>query len=139
MAHLSFNTFVYKAISTFIDDLFAFLMKDRMPLMHLIRVFRDDIVFVIYLYQRWIYKTDKNRLEVGSEFADVNVAEIKEAMEKEEEEKKAAEQNKDTEPKTPEQTEQTSEDITEAQEVETEYNTPTDIGTRKRQIPEEEN
>ena len=25
-------------------------------------VFRDDVVFLIYLYQRWIYRVDKNRV-----------------------------------------------------------------------------
>lgn len=25
-------------------------------------VFRDDVVFLIFLYQRWIYRVDKNRV-----------------------------------------------------------------------------
>lgn len=33
-----------------------------MPLLHRLSCFRDDIVFVIYLYQRWIYSVDPNRL-----------------------------------------------------------------------------
>jgi hypothetical protein len=40
-------------------DLFAFIIK--MPTMHRLSVFRDDIVFVIYLYQRWIYRVDETR------------------------------------------------------------------------------
>ena len=32
-----------------------------MPTMHRISCFRDDIIFVVYLYQRWIYKVDKTR------------------------------------------------------------------------------
>lgn len=63
VAHLPWRTFVYKALNTFIDDLFAFII--RMPTMHRLRVFRDDIIFVIYLYQRWIYPVDKNRLETA--------------------------------------------------------------------------
>eukprot|EP01130_Rhizamoeba_saxonica_P011422 TRINITY_DN4747_c0_g1_i2.p1 TRINITY_DN4747_c0_g1~~TRINITY_DN4747_c0_g1_i2.p1 ORF type:complete len:491 (-),score=92.16 TRINITY_DN4747_c0_g1_i2:37-1509(-) len=87
VAHLPWRTFVYKAVNTFIDDLFAFLI--RMPTMHRLRVFRDDLVFIIYLYQRWIYPVDPNRLEVGGEFTDVNVAELEEIKkELEEKEKK---------------------------------------------------
>jgi uncharacterized membrane protein (DUF2068 family) len=40
-------------------DLFAFIIK--MPTMHRLSVFRDDLVFFIYLYQRYIYRVDKNR------------------------------------------------------------------------------
>ena len=56
---LPWNYFVYKAINTFIDDLFAFIIK--MPTMHRLSVFRDDIIFIVYLYQRHIYKIDDNR------------------------------------------------------------------------------
>lgn len=40
-------------------DLFAFIIK--MPTMHRLSVFRDDIVFFIYIYQRWIYRVDSSR------------------------------------------------------------------------------
>eukprot|EP00027_Filamoeba_sp_ATCC50430_P001525 CAMPEP_0168551144 /NCGR_PEP_ID=MMETSP0413-20121227/6013_1 /TAXON_ID=136452 /ORGANISM="Filamoeba nolandi, Strain NC-AS-23-1" /LENGTH=487 /DNA_ID=CAMNT_0008581645 /DNA_START=119 /DNA_END=1579 /DNA_ORIENTATION=+ len=60
VAHLPWKTFTYKALNTFIDDLFAFII--RMPLMHRISCFRDDIIFLIYLYQRWIYPVDKTRV-----------------------------------------------------------------------------
>jgi hypothetical protein len=40
-------------------DLFAFIIK--MPTIHRLSVFRDDIVFIIYLYQRWIYSIDSSR------------------------------------------------------------------------------
>lgn len=49
----------YKFVNTFIDDLFAFVI--RMPVMHRISVFRDDAVFLVYLYQRWIYRVDESR------------------------------------------------------------------------------
>jgi len=52
---------MYKALNTFIDDLFAFIVK--MPTMHRLSCFRDDIIFLIYLYQRWIYPVDPKRLE----------------------------------------------------------------------------
>lgn len=73
---------VYKSLNTFIDDLFAFVIK--MPLMHRLACFRDgplparaalsarppdahchpgaDIIFFIYLYQRWKYRVDPNRV-----------------------------------------------------------------------------
>jgi hypothetical protein len=60
VAHLPWKFFLYKWINTFIDDLFAFIIK--MPTLHRLAVFRDDIVFFIYLYQRWIYPVDMERL-----------------------------------------------------------------------------
>merc|ERR1712241_439586 len=59
VAFLPWRRFVYRAISTFIDDLFAMII--RMPTMHRLSCFRDDIVFIIYLYQRWLYPVDKSR------------------------------------------------------------------------------
>jgi len=60
VAHLPWRTFTYKALNTFIDDLFAFIIK--MPLMHRLSCFRDDIIFLIYLYQRWVYRIDYSRV-----------------------------------------------------------------------------
>jgi len=60
VAHLPWRTFMYKALNTFIDDLFAFIIK--MPTLHRLSCFRDDIIFLIYLYQRWIYPTDYKRM-----------------------------------------------------------------------------
>jgi len=60
VAHLPWRTFTYKALNTFIDDLFAFIIK--MPTMHRLSCFRDDIVFLIYLYQRWAYRVDHTRV-----------------------------------------------------------------------------
>jgi len=60
VAHLPWKTFMYKALNTFIDDLFAFIIK--MPTLHRLACFRDDIIFLIYLYQRWIYPVDKKRV-----------------------------------------------------------------------------
>eukprot|EP00933_Yihiella_yeosuensis_P034200 TRINITY_DN27714_c0_g1_i2.p1 TRINITY_DN27714_c0_g1~~TRINITY_DN27714_c0_g1_i2.p1 ORF type:complete len:463 (-),score=63.76 TRINITY_DN27714_c0_g1_i2:204-1592(-) len=59
VANLPWRRFVYRAINTFIDDLFSFIIK--MPTMHRMSCFRDDIVFIVYLYQRHIYPIDKNR------------------------------------------------------------------------------
>ena len=59
VAHLPWKFMIYRALNTFIDDLFAFII--RMPTMHRVSCFRDDVVFFIYLYQRWIYPVDKER------------------------------------------------------------------------------
>lgn len=60
VAHLPWRMMTYKFLNTFIDDIFAFVIK--MPIMYRIGCFRDDIVFFIFLYQRWIYKVDLKRV-----------------------------------------------------------------------------
>jgi len=60
VAHINWRTMCYKSINTFIDDLFAFVIK--MPLMHRLACLRDDVIFFIYLYQRHIYKVDYTRV-----------------------------------------------------------------------------
>ncbi|KAI0278880.1 cleft lip and palate transmembrane 1 [Russula aff. rugulosa BPL654] len=49
VAHMPMNAMVYKTLSTVIDDLFAFIIK--MPILHRLACFRDDVVFLIFLYQ----------------------------------------------------------------------------------------
>eukprot|EP00696_Hemimastix_kukwesjijk_P015269 gnl/Hemi2/3452_TR1199_c0_g1_i1.p1 gnl/Hemi2/3452_TR1199_c0_g1~~gnl/Hemi2/3452_TR1199_c0_g1_i1.p1 ORF type:complete len:634 (-),score=89.39 gnl/Hemi2/3452_TR1199_c0_g1_i1:91-1833(-) len=68
VAHLPWRTFMYKALNTFIDDLFAFIIV--MPTMHRLSCFRDDIIFFIFLYQRWIYPVDPNR---ANEYGQVQI------------------------------------------------------------------
>ncbi|CAL4075158.1 unnamed protein product [Meganyctiphanes norvegica] len=60
VAHLPWRAFMYKAFNTFIDDLFAFIIV--MPTAHRVACFRDDIVFIIYLVQKWMYPVDKTRV-----------------------------------------------------------------------------
>ncbi|KAI5672150.1 hypothetical protein M9H77_12514 [Catharanthus roseus] len=60
VAHLPWRQMTYKFLNTIIDDLFAFVIK--MPMLHRLSVFRDDVIFLIYLYQRWIYPVDKKRV-----------------------------------------------------------------------------
>ncbi|KAM4754913.1 LOW QUALITY PROTEIN: putative lipid scramblase CLPTM1 [Cyanocitta cristata] len=60
VAHLPWRMLTYKALNTFIDDLFAFVIK--MPMMYRIGCLRDDVVFFVYLYQRWIYRVDPTRV-----------------------------------------------------------------------------
>ncbi|XP_017012948.2 lipid scramblase CLPTM1L [Drosophila takahashii] len=63
VAALPWRAFMYKAFNTFIDDFFAFIIT--MPTAHRVACLRDDIVFIIYLYQRWLYPVDKSRLDTG--------------------------------------------------------------------------
>ncbi|CAM8906567.1 unnamed protein product [Rhodiola kirilowii] len=60
VAHMPWRQMTYKFLNTIIDDLFAFVIK--MPWLHRLSVFRDDVVFLIYLYQRWVYPVDKKRV-----------------------------------------------------------------------------
>uniref|UniRef100_A0AAG5CRT4 Lipid scramblase CLPTM1L n=1 Tax=Anopheles atroparvus TaxID=41427 RepID=A0AAG5CRT4_ANOAO len=61
VAALPWRVFMYKAFNTFIDDVFAFIIT--MPTAHRFACFRDDIVFLVYLYQRWLYPVDKSRID----------------------------------------------------------------------------
>ncbi|KAI9297207.1 cleft lip and palate transmembrane 1 [Neoconidiobolus thromboides FSU 785] len=79
VAHMPFKTFMYKALNTFIDDLFAFIIK--MPTLHRLACLRDDVVFFVYLYQRWIYKEDHTR---ANEFGQVALDENETKDKKEE-------------------------------------------------------
>ncbi|KAF0893191.1 hypothetical protein E2562_023213 [Oryza meyeriana var. granulata] len=60
VAHMPWRQMTYKFLNTIIDDLFAFVIK--MPMLHRLSVFRDDVIFLIYLYQRWVYPVDKKRV-----------------------------------------------------------------------------
>ncbi|PQQ01421.1 cleft lip and palate transmembrane protein 1 homolog [Prunus yedoensis var. nudiflora] len=60
VAHLPWRQMTYKFLNTIIDDLFAFVIK--MPILHRLSVFRDDVIFLIYVYQRWKYPVDKKRV-----------------------------------------------------------------------------
>jgi len=64
VAHLPWRAFMYKAFNTFIDDLFAFIIT--MPTAHRVACFRDDVVFLIYLYQRYLYPVDPNRVDTST-------------------------------------------------------------------------
>lgn len=60
VAHMPWRQMTYKFLNTIIDDLFAFVIK--MPILHRLSVFRDDLVFLVFMYQRWIYRVDKTRV-----------------------------------------------------------------------------
>ncbi len=59
VAHLPWRTLWYKAFNTFVDDLFSLVID--MPMLHRLACFRDDVVFFIFLYQWWLYGSDKKR------------------------------------------------------------------------------
>ncbi|KAK8806110.1 hypothetical protein WA171_007195 [Blastocystis sp. BT1] len=76
VAHIPMNAMIYKTLNTFIDDMFSFIIK--MPVLHRIACFRDDIIFFIYLYQMWIYPVDKTRKnEFGYSALDLQKAQKK--------------------------------------------------------------
>merc|ERR1712127_347912 len=89
VAALPWKAFMYKAFNTFIDDVFAFLIK--MPTSHRVACFRDDIVFFCYLYQRYLYPVDTKRL---NEFGQTGAEEDK-AVDEKGDSKKAVESKKD--------------------------------------------
>lgn len=60
VAHLPWRMLTYKFLNTFIDDIFAFVIK--MPTLYRLGCFRDDIIFLIFAYQRWIYRVDHSRV-----------------------------------------------------------------------------
>jgi hypothetical protein len=71
-----------KSINTFIDDLFAFVIK--MPIMHRMACLRDDVIFFIFLYQRYKYRVDYTRVNEFGQCAQPTeemLAEIKEETE----------------------------------------------------------
>ncbi|KAH3847763.1 putative lipid scramblase CLPTM1 [Dreissena polymorpha] len=60
VAHLPWRMLTYKALNTFIDDIFAFVIK--MPTLYRIGCLRDDVIFFIFLYQKYIYRVDPSRV-----------------------------------------------------------------------------
>ncbi|CAN8096055.1 unnamed protein product [Discula destructiva] len=85
VAHMPGKAMMYKFLNTFIDDLFAFTIK--MPFLHRLATFRDDIIFFVYIYQRWAYKVDYTRV---NEFGQGGDDEEEEADKKDKKELPAA-------------------------------------------------
>ncbi|KAL0236068.1 hypothetical protein GEMRC1_002650 [Eukaryota sp. GEM-RC1] len=61
VAAINYKTLSYKFFSTIIDDFGVFIIKT--PVLYRIAAFRDDVVFVILMAQRFMYPVDKNRIE----------------------------------------------------------------------------
>ena len=70
VAHLPWRVLGYRFVNTFIDDLFAFII--RMPTMARVSCFRDDVVFIVYLWQRYLYPVDSSRPVEGGVVGDVS-------------------------------------------------------------------
>jgi hypothetical protein len=75
----------YKFLNTFIDDLFAFTVK--MPWLHRLSTFRDDIIFFIWLYQSYKYKVDYKRVNEFGQGGDSDEEEEKTAVDASEKDK----------------------------------------------------
>ncbi|KAH0846312.1 Cleft lip and palate transmembrane protein 1 [Fonsecaea pedrosoi] len=60
VAHMPSKALTYKFLNTFIDDLFAFTI--RMPILHRLATLRDDVIFFVWLYQKYKYKVDYSRV-----------------------------------------------------------------------------
>uniref|UniRef100_A0A3B1IVU0 Lipid scramblase CLPTM1L n=1 Tax=Astyanax mexicanus TaxID=7994 RepID=A0A3B1IVU0_ASTMX len=58
-AHFPMSVLLYKGLNTFISDVFSGIISTPGP--HQLACFRDDVVFLIYLYQRRIYPLNKSR------------------------------------------------------------------------------
>ena len=78
--HLPLKVLSYKFLNTIIDDLFAFAVDT--PTLYRISVFKDDVIFVIYIYQMIKYRN--NRTEV------VPVEDVKENLTESTEQTKSA-------------------------------------------------
>jgi hypothetical protein len=61
VAAIPMRALVFKFLNTILDDLFAFIIKT--PTLYRIAVFRDDLIFVLFLGQRFIlrYPVDRTR------------------------------------------------------------------------------
>ncbi|KAL6305894.1 cleft lip and palate transmembrane 1 [Sparassis latifolia] len=89
VAHMPMKAMIYKSLSTVVDDFFAFCIK--MPFLHRLACFRDDVVFLVFLYQRWIYRIDPKRV---NEYGQVMVSEVAAVQEKEAKEGTETKKNK---------------------------------------------
>lgn len=79
VAHMPAKAMMYKFLNTFIDDLFAWTIK--MPFLHRLATFRDDIIFFVYIYQRWAYRVDHTRVNEFGQGGDDEVEADKKELE----------------------------------------------------------
>ncbi|QRV76370.1 Cleft lip and palate transmembrane protein 1 [Ceratobasidium sp. AG-Ba] len=87
VAHMPMKAMIYKTLGTVVDDFFAFCIK--MPILHRLACFRDDVVFLIFLYQRWIYRVDPKRVNEFGQVGENDIAALEaEAKENKTESKK---------------------------------------------------
>lgn len=68
VAHLPIHGLFYKLFQTVIDDIFALLVK--MPWKHKLMTLRDDVIFVFFIYQWFVYPSDPERVnEFGYQYS----------------------------------------------------------------------
>ena len=89
--HLPMKAMTYKFLNTIIDDLYAFAVKT--PTMYRIFCFRDDVIFVIYIYQIFKYRRNSRAEQIEKQKKEF----LEEKKKKEEE--KVKEKQKDKEKK----------------------------------------
>lgn len=68
VAALPWCELLYKASNMFIHSAFALIVT--MPTVHRLAYLSGDVVFIIHLYQRWLYPVDKSRQEDGNAMTD---------------------------------------------------------------------
>ena len=78
VAAMPWKQMSYKFLNTIIDDLFAFVIK--MPTLHRLSVFRDDVIFIAFLYQRRIYRVDSTRVNEFGYSGDIAATAAKTTM-----------------------------------------------------------
>ncbi|KAJ9657350.1 hypothetical protein H2198_004361 [Neophaeococcomyces mojaviensis] len=93
VAHMPGKAMTYKVLSTFIDDLFAFTI--RMPVLHRLATLRDDVIFFIWLYQKWIYRVDFTRVNEFGQGGDDEDEPLKDGEKKETEKPIAGQDTKE--------------------------------------------
>lgn len=67
--HLPLKALTFKFLNTIIDDLYAFAVKT--PTLYRVFCFKDDLIFVIYIIQIFLYRGNK-REEIDEEQAEAN-------------------------------------------------------------------
>jgi hypothetical protein len=81
--HLPFKALTFKFLNTIIDDLYAFAVKT--PTLYRIFCFKDDVIFVIFIYQIIKYRNNKRVSSAEEEEGDELQGEIQNEMQKNEE------------------------------------------------------
>ena len=87
--HMPFKALTFKFLNTIIDDLYAFAVKT--PTLYRIFCFKDDVIFVIFIYQIIKYRNNKRVHEEPEEELTEGIKNIINSEEK----KEIAEENKD--------------------------------------------
>ena len=87
--HLPMKAMTYKFLNTIIDDLYAFAVKT--PTMYRIFCFRDDVIFVIYIYQIFKYRRNSRAEQIEKQKKEF----LEEKKKKEEEKIKEKEKEKE--------------------------------------------